>query len=61
MRGGEVDAVVFPTRNATQIDIAASSWVTTRRTATTSDNCDIVLERRKEEVAAKGGGTPCVW
>ena len=54
-RMGEVDAVMFPTRNATQIaSNATSSWVTARRTATKSGHCDIGLERRREQVAATG-------
>ena len=57
-----MDAIVFPTRNATQIaSNATSCWVTARKTATTSDHYDIGLERRREQVAAKGGGAPCVW
>ena len=39
---------------------ATSSWVVARRTATTSGRCGIGLERRRESVAAKGGGAPCV-
>ena len=54
--------VVFPAqRNAnSQASNATSSWVTARRTATTLGHCDIGLERRREQVAAKGGGAPCV-
>ena len=61
-REGEVDTVVFPTqRNANSYaSNATSSWVTARRTATTPSHCDIGLERRREQVAAKGGGAPCV-
>ena len=60
MRRGERD-VVFQTRNTTQIaNNATSTWVTARRTATTSGHCDIGLDRRRKQVAAKGGGAPCV-
>ena len=57
-----MDAVVFPTqRNAnSRASNANSSWVTARRTATTSGHCDIGLKRRREQVAAKGGGAPYV-
>ena len=53
--------VVFPAqRNAnSKASNATSSWVKSR-TATTSGHCDNGLGRRREQVTAKGGGTPCV-
>ena len=62
MTGGEVNGVVLSTRNAMRMARnETSSCVTARRTGTTFGHSDIVLDRRKEYVATKGGGPPREW
>ena len=46
-------------RNSTQIHKQRNLELGARRTATIPSYCDIGLEWRREQVAAKDGGTPC--
>lgn len=56
--------VVSTTKRSATINRPASnetsSEVTAKRTATTAENCDVGLEKRREEVAAKAGRASCV-